>query len=629
MNPALLLIDLQEDFLSAAGLTPARGEVVRGAARLLRAFRARGAPVMHVRTTIDDPGDRMPHWKASGRNACVAGTPGHDAPAALSVAPGERIIDKTHFSSFQGPNLAAALHESQVDTVVLAGVHTHGCVRATALDAYEAGFRVLIAADAVASYDPQHAEMTRQYLDGRACRFMSADAINGRIEDRKIDVGTSDVDDAVAMARKALTASKPSKAWNHDRRTAWSDALADRIERAGDELADLIVDRTGKPVCDAQGEVRFAVDLVRRAGDWARRDEASDLEAGCRIDRAPLGVVAVITPWNNPLAIALGKIVPAIIYGNAVVWKPAPAGAGIADRAAPIVTTGLPDDLLRIVHGDHRSGEALAAHPGVDGVTITGSMQAGLALQLIAGRRFVPFQGELGGNNAAVVMPGADLDHAAKLIAHGAFGSAGQRCTANRRAIVHAECVDGFMEHVCEATRSMRVGDPHDPRTQVGPVISEAAGARIDDAITRARDDGLTVLTPHAADLDPTQLSEYGHFVVPAIIRADDPTHEIVRTETFGPVLVVQVARDLDHAIELCNGVPQGLASAIFTNCDEQWRTFMAGAASGLVKRNQSTAGADASAPFGGWGTSGIGPAEHGPADVEFYTRRRAVYESP
>ncbi len=178
MKPLLLLVDLQKDFLGAAGLEPAAAEVVAKAARLLAGARASGVPVVHAMTSVDAAADdRMPHWKAADRWKCVPGTPGHAAPPELAPEAGEPVVAKRFFSAFDAPELGPVLAGSGADTLIVAGVHLHGCVRATVLDAYARGFAVVVAEDAVGSDDPLHAAVTRRYLDGRAARFATVEEL--------------------------------------------------------------------------------------------------------------------------------------------------------------------------------------------------------------------------------------------------------------------------------------------------------------------------------------------------------------------------------------------------------------------------------------------------------------------
>jgi acyl-CoA reductase-like NAD-dependent aldehyde dehydrogenase len=246
-------------------------------------------------------------------------------------------------------------------------------------------------------------------------------------------------------------------------------------------------------------------------------------------------------------------------------------------------------------------------------------MAAGAAALEIAARRHVPLQAELGGNNAAIVWSDALLDRAAARIAEGAFGQAGQRCTANRRAIVDQACLDAFLERLVVATRALVVGDPLDPATHVGPLVSAEAAARAAAAIERARASARDVIVPHGT-------VPAGSYVAPTIVLCDDPAAEIVQEETFGPVLVVEPAQDFAHALKLLNGVRQGLAAALFSPSPDHRARFLEEAEAGILKLDEATADAGVEAPFLGWKASGVGPSEHGDGDLEFYTRAQALY---
>jgi acyl-CoA reductase-like NAD-dependent aldehyde dehydrogenase len=338
----------------------------------------------------------------------------------------------------------------------------------------------------------------------------------------------------------------------------------------------------------------------------------------------------IITPFNNPLAIPIGKIAPAILFGNTVVWKPAPAGAAIAQsvltlaRAAGWQVNGL--DLLHIVNGDSSVAAALAADSNIDAVTVSASLAAGYALQEICASRHIPFQAELGGNNPAIVWRDADLPDAAGQIAAGAFGFAGQRCTANRRAVVDAACFDAFISHLTRATAALHWGPASDLQTVVGPLLHAAKRDQVAAILSRAGATGCQILTPHQNQSNYAALMQSGPYLPPAIVICDDPAHEIVQEETFGPVLVVQRATTFDHALQLANGVRQGLVSALFSPNPGQQQQFLANAQAGVLKLNRSTVDADASSPLGGWKASACGPPEHGPSDREFFTRTQTIY---
>ena len=667
MRPTLLLVDLQQDFLRAESLTPAAGQILERAAALLRSCRELGVPVIHVWTSVDPHDDRrMPHWKAAARWACVVGSEGHAPPAELAPTEAEAVVHKTFYSGFDDPQLEARLAASGCDTVLVAGLYLHGCVRATVLDAYRRGLTVYVAEDAVGSDDPLHAAITRRYLEGRAATFASEGQILGllgapqrhgvacpgevrdlpaasvefapvagaglpglvHVSPREGDTtafrvpicGSEEVAGAVAATREA------SRHWRHcdpELRAHVLRRFADKLASREDALAQQMAVEIGKPITQARGEIRRSAELVRVALRIGAEEGWRGCGTGAHCRYRPLGVVAAVTPWNNPLAIAVGKFAPALVYGNAVVWKPAPAGSGLAHSVMELLDqAGVLPSAVNLVCGDRRTAASLMAHPEVAAVTITGGVDAGYAAQDICSRRHVPLQAELGGNNAAIVWADCDLEAAARQIAEGAFGFAGQRCTANRRAIVDDRCYVGFVAALEAATAALVSGDPLDPRTQIGPLVSAAERDRVAAVVARASQMGGAVLTPQGTPV--TALGDAYH--PPTIVCCDEPEHEIVQEETFGPVLVVQRASDWEHALALCNGVRQGLAAALFSESLERQDSFLAEAEAGILKLNTATADAGAEAPFGGWKASGIGPPEHGASAREFFTRTQAIY---
>jgi acyl-CoA reductase-like NAD-dependent aldehyde dehydrogenase len=257
-----------------------------------------------------------------------------------------------------------------------------------------------------------------------------------------------------------------------------------------------------------------------------------------------------------------------------------------------------------------------------DAVTISGSLKAGRSAQEICATYHIPLQAELGGNNASIVWGDVELTAAAASITEGAFAFAGQRCTANRRAIVDSSIYDVFLDQLVMASRRLIWGDPADEKTQIGPVISSAARNRVEAVIDRARAAAFRVINP----LEKLDRARGDAWLEPTIVCCDDPSAEIVQEETFGPVLVVEQAEDWDEAISLCNGVKQGLAAAIFTTSPRRIEDFLRRVRAGILKINSSTANAAVDLPFGGWKASGIGPAEHGPANREFFTRMQSIY---
>jgi alpha-ketoglutaric semialdehyde dehydrogenase len=616
MRPALLLVDLQNDFLRAPGLEPPASDVIDRAAALVRGCRERGIPVFHVRTTVAAGIPSMPHWERGGRRVCVDGTEGHAPPPALRHVPGERTIDKTFFSAFGVPALEEGLRADRIDTVVVAGVHLHGCVRATVLDAYQRGFSVIVADDAVASHEPLHAASTRRWLDGRAARFLPVAGILATLSGGAPGAVPAPAAPGIAAAHDAWPAWRATPV---EERARILDRLAALVEAEAPVLASRMARETGKPVRYGLPEVARAAALVRAASRRARETAGAPArDAGGR--RRPHGVVGLVTPWNSPVAIPLGKIGPALAFGNTAAWKPAPAAASISGELASLFAeAGMPPGVLALLPGDADVARALMEDERVRAISITGSAAAGAVAQEVAARRHVPLQAELGGNNAAIVWSDADLDRAAARIAEGAFGQAGQRCTANRRVIVDARCGGELLERLARATKALVVGDPEDPETHVGPLVSREAKARVEGVIARARAKGAAPIVPHG-EAPP------GAFVAPTIFCCDDPAADIVQEETFGPVLVVQRAEDFPHALRLLNGVRQGLVAALFSASKGLRAAFLDGAEAGVLKLDQATADAGVEVPFGGWKSSGIGPPEHGDGDYEFYTRAQALY---
>ncbi len=620
MRPLLLLVDLQRDYLESPGLEPAAGPVVERAAALLRSCRRAAVPVAHAWTTVTRSDDRrMPHWRRQRRWICERGTPGHEPPPELLPQPGERVIHKTGFSPFENGELGALLDELDPDLLIVAGVHLHGCVREAVLDAYQRHqLESWVAADATASNDPVHAAITRRYLEERAARFLRVDEIASMI------AGTApparNGNDAQGAARSSRAALVAWQGREVSQRAAAVDGLADRLEPLAEELAGVMADALGKPVRYGTIEVQRAAEMLRAVSARAATSGDGSRNGSAEIRRAPLGVVALVTPWNNPVYIPLGKIAPALVYGNAVLWKPAPAAADVSRRLATL----LGDLPVTMIEGGPAEALAAMSAPEVDAVTITGSSLAGFAAQEVCARRRIPLQAELGGNNGAIVWPDADLGHAAREIAEGAFAQAGQRCTANRRVIVKSDCRQEFLELLIEATATLPWGDPRLPETRVGPLVSRAERDRVARLVDRAKDD-VELITPHGRE-EPEAEGFAGCWYPPSIACSEDPGNELVREESFGPILVLQTARDWQEAIELLNGVPHGLAAALFSSSDGLAERSLREAQAGVLKLGRSTADAEVDVPFGGWKASGIGPPEHGEFDRDFYTRPQVVY---
>ncbi|MFI2240852.1 L-piperidine-6-carboxylate dehydrogenase [Streptomyces chrestomyceticus] len=397
-----------------------------------------------------------------------------------------------------------------------------------------------------------------------------------------------------------------------------------------DALADLVTVEAGKIRSEALGEVREMTDVCDFAVGLSRqlygRTMASE-RPGHRLAETwhPLGVTAVLSAFNFPVAVWSWNTAVALVCGDPVVWKPSeltPLTALACDAllARAIADTGAPAALHQLLLGDRETGALLADDPRVALLSATGSVRMGRAVAPRVAARFGRCLLELGGNNAAVVTPSADLDLAVRGIVFSAAGTAGQRCTTLRRLIVHEDVADRLTEKIVHAYGQLPVGNPFAPGTLVGPLISPAAHAAMAKALDTARDDGGTVLTggePHLTDQAPDAA-----YVSPAVVRMPAQTG-IVRTETFAPVLYVLTYRTFEEAVALHNGVPQGLSSSVFTRDQREAERFLAadGSDCGIVNVNIGTSGAEIGGAFGGEKETG-GGRESGSDAWRAYMRR-------
>jgi len=436
----------------------------------------------------------------------------------------------------------------------------------------------------------------------------------------------ADVDDAVSAATAALRgwASAPI----HDRAAVLAAAAA-IIDHNADQWGLELATEEGKTRLEGVGEVRRAAQIMRyysAEGDRLAGEIFASPRAGEQIlvTRKPVGVVGVITPFNFPIAIPAWKIGPALVYGNTVVWKPASSVPLLAMRLAQALTeAGLPSGVLNLVHGSAGIGDAVTKHDGIAAITFTGSTPVGRRIAATAAARGVGVQAEMGGKNAAVVLDDADLDLALEQVMLGAFRSSGQKCTATSRLILTDGIADRFLAALAGRADTLVVGDPTDDRTQMGPVISDAAQASITAALDTAKSQGAAVLAGGGKYSDGP-LSE-GFFVAPTIVELTNSA-DIWAEELFGPVLAVRRAKDADEAFALANDCEFGLSAAVFTQDLTRALQAMECIDVGVLHVNSESAGADPHVPFGGAKKSGLGPKEQGPAARDFFTHSTTVY---
>jgi aldehyde dehydrogenase (NAD+) len=438
--------------------------------------------------------------------------------------------------------------------------------------------------------------------------------------------GAAETERAIEAAAEALP---EWKATLPSARGAILIEAADIIRSRADELAGLMAREVGKPMSESQAEVARAEAIFRFYGSegWRLYGTAPpSTRPGVQISsvREPMGVVALITPWNFPLAIPSWKMAPALICGNAVVIKPATdASLEAATLVRILAGAGLPDGVVNMVTGSGGTvGDTLVTDPRVKALSFTGSTPVGLSIQEKAVGKKV--QLEMGGKNPYVVMEDADLADAAAKISYGAFGYAGQKCTASSRAIVVEEVYDDFLEELKQATEAMKVGDPFDEETIVGPVVNQSQYESILEALETARSDGRVILEGGA-----TGSEEEGYYIAPAIVADVDNSSTTAQEEIFGPVLAVIRARDFDHAVELANDTRFGLTAGIATRSLRYAHEFAQRAEVGIVNANLPTAGVEFQVPFGGVKESGVGPREQGMAGIDFYSTWKTVAMRP
>ncbi|MEN8174168.1 MAG: aldehyde dehydrogenase family protein [Pseudomonadota bacterium] len=657
MRTALLLVDVQRDFFDRAGLSPRPTALVAQIASLLESWRGLDLPVFHVRSRIRrDGSDRMPHWQHRDIWACVEGTPGYDPPDGLAALPGEQIFHKGFFSAFGSSGLEPALRRDRITRLAIAGLYTHGCIRATVFDAYERGFGVWVADDAIGSTEATHAEITRAYLDGRAAVFMPTAelldrltpaavatsrvrvAAGGRMPSTRSQILCPPEGDREPAGRRAFStqdavatactcAAASAVAWAATAPAARAELLdrwAELLQHDQEDLIGLLVDEIGKTRADALDELRRMRGHIRVAAGLCRRACLTEIAAGVQVRYRPRGTVGLITPWNNPLAIPVGKLAPALAFGNSCVWKPAPQAPECARRLrATLTEAGLPEGVVELVQGDGITARQLVVSPLVDAVSVTGSVETGRAIAALCTAAGKPLQAELGGNNAAVILDDWHIDEqAAHALALAVFGFGGQRCTAIRRLLVQRGIYDDFLAAFSRAVAGLRIGDPRDERTHVGPLISRAHRERVRASVEEAVAGGARIVAQ--AQL-PAELSG-DCWMAPVVLGAVRPDNPIVREETFGPVAVVLPVEDLDEAIALANAVPQGLVAALYTHDETARHRFADQVQAGMVNLAGGPLKIHPEAPFGGWKASSIGPPEHGIWDRDFYTRPQVIY---
>ena len=441
----------------------------------------------------------------------------------------------------------------------------------------------------------------------------------------------ADVDDAVAAARAAWSAWAAASPF--DRARCCEQVIAGIRERR-EELARALTEDQGKPLAaEAYDEVDELAEYFRMAGEDAKRREgglpaSTSAERRILATRVPLGVIAVVSPWNWPYTMGAELFGPAMAAGNTVVWVPAPSTSACCAVLADVLAgAGLPAGVFNFVPGPGPVvGDALAGHPDVAGVGFVGSVETGgLVAARAAGKAQLL---ELGGNGPMVILADADLELAAGAALEAAYLCAGQSCTAGERFLVHAAVAGEFVERVVAATKAnIRLGDPFAPETTMGPLNNEATAAKFDRHIADALAGGARVCCGgrRAAGF-PTAL-----YAEPTVLDGVTPGMAIEREETFGPVVPVVEVASAAEALELTNASPYGLTAAVFTRDLERGLAFAERARAGWVNINASTNLWESHLPFGGRAGSVSGHGRVGGRyPMEAFTEPKVVvYPAP
>jgi alpha-ketoglutaric semialdehyde dehydrogenase len=477
-------------------------------------------------------------------------------------------------------------------------------------------------------------QVCANYIDGRWLEvptgktFTSTNPADAR--DVIGEFASSSVEDARCAVEAGHGAFEKWRGLSGSARGEYLRKAADILESRLEDVARAMVRENGKTIAEARGETGRGVALLRyysAEGVRSVGDVVPSVNPRTMLytTRVPLGVVSLITPWNFPIAIPIWKMAPALVYGNTVVLKPASA----TPHCAVLVTrlfedAGVPPGVVNLVTGGGGAiGEELVLNPKVHGVSFTGSNTIGRKIAGWAAARGVKCQLEMGGKNPVIVMPDCRMDQAVNLTLRGAFGYAGQKCTATSRAIVVDTVYDEFCAKLVAGVRQLKVGPGADESTFVPPVVSREQQESIVAAIDKARSEAR-LLT--GGGIPKGEGFDRGHYVEPTIFADVQPDSQLAREEIFGPVLAVLRARDLDDAIRLANDCRYGLSASIFTRDLNAVQEFCARIEAGVVKVNSETAGLEPQVPFGGLKESSSHSREQGRAALDFFTSIKTVY---
>ncbi|GHH99336.1 aldehyde dehydrogenase family protein [Neobacillus kokaensis] len=475
---------------------------------------------------------------------------------------------------------------------------------------------------------------TLNYINGEWCEASTGKFIpvlnpaNGQVIGEVTQSSKEDVDRAVQAAKQA------QKSWRlvpAPERAEKLYKVAHLLKERKEHLAQVLTSEMGKVIAEGRGEVQEAIDMAFYMAGEGRRLFGETVPSELRNKfamsiRVPIGVAGLITPWNFPIAIASWKSLPALVAGNAVVWKPATETPMVAEEFVKIYEeAGLPKGLINLVNGSGSEvGNAMVDHPGIDLISFTGSNEVGAAINGRAGTLLKRTSLEMGGKNAITVLEDADLDLAAEGILWGAFGTSGQRCTATSRVIVHEAVKEALTEKLLSRIGELKMGNGLDESVKVGPVINRSSLERIDEYVKIGQEEGAKLLTGGKIATEDGLSS--GNYYLPTIFTDVTPNMRIAKEEIFGPVVSIISVNSLEEAVEVNNSVEFGLSSAIYTADINRAFQAMRDLDTGLVYVNAGTTGAEIHLPFGGTKGTGNGHRDSGTASLDVFTEWKSIY---
>ena len=475
----------------------------------------------------------------------------------------------------------------------------------------------------------------RNYIDGRWVAAGSGETFENRSPANQDDVlglvprsGSPDVEAAVAAAKAAYPRWRLVPA---PKRAEILYRAAQILSERKEDYARTMTREMGKILDETRGDVQEAVDMSYLMAGEGRRMYGQTVPSELRDKfamslRQPIGVCGMITAWNCPIAVPSWKILPALVCGNTVVFKPAEeAPASAVNFVQALADAGLPEGVVNLVLGDGPgTGAPLLAHPDVSVISFTGSTETGRLINQACAPTFKKVHLEMGGKNVILVMDDADLELAVDGALWGGFGTTGQRCTAASRVVVHQKVYGRFLDAFLSRARALRVGDGLDPQTQMGPSVSEAQLQRVIEYVRIGQQEGARLATGGKRLTDGAW--SRGFFHEPTIFADVTRTMRIAREEIFGPVVSVLPCASLDEAIDIANDVAYGLSASIYTQDINKAFAAMRDVYTGIFYVNAPTIGAEVHLPFGGTKATGNGHREAGTAALDVFSEWKSVY---